>query len=161
MTSWEGKKLIALFWKEFNTAWLHPLNVITWQSLKNGPKASFKMPLDHSKFYVPCVGMCINLSPCCNGTERNRILMSLAHTRVSGSSWRWHAVVRFPHCADKNRNMEGWNSAEIGTPELIESEGNLQELAVKSVWSLSCWAEIRVRGQCVRYLDSQSAGLFK
>lgn len=114
--------------------------------------ASFKVLLDHSNLYVPCGGVGIILSPCCNGTGHSRILMALAHTRVSGRSCRWHAVVTVPHCADKNQNIEGWNSAEIGTPELIESEGNLQELAVKSVWSLSCWAEIRVRGQCVRYL---------
>lgn len=66
--------------------------------------------------------VCIILSPSCN-----RILMSLVHTRASG---RWHAVVAFPHCTDKNRNIEGWNSAGIGTPELIEKEGNLQELAL-------------------------------
>lgn len=33
--------------------------------------------------------------------------------------------IMFSHHADKNRNIEGWNSAGIGTTELIEREDNL------------------------------------
>lgn len=57
--------------------------------------------------------------------------------------WLTHSALTFPLWADKNRNIEDWNAAEIGAPELAWREGNLQEFLLSNHSPvLSCRAEI-------------------